>query len=272
MADFLNVSGSPWKALLVVDVRSYFDDSGTHTTSVATIIGGFVGTKDEWEEIEKPWRAVLSEFSNYGVHCFHATACLSQSHQFERLQVWQCEYVYKQLADILEKSTIQPIIAAVRSDDWASIANRNFNSVYESAYDFCIDRVIGQLVNWSSNHAGGSKVPVTIAMQKDHEDETNRTHQSWAKVKKIGDRIGALAHEFPDRFIPLQAADMLAHEFYRHETWRYAMDNNQSPPQEKLHPRCFNKIIRGRRMQTGGLYDRWHLEQAVLGVSAADST
>jgi hypothetical protein len=261
----------PWKALLMIDARTYFDDSGTHKAATVTVIGGYAGLKEEWESIEGPWRAVLNEFSDRGLHSFHATSCLSQADQFERLEKWECHYVYKQLSDILERSTIQPITAAVRTDDWASITDRNFHLVYQSAYDFCIDRIIGQVVNWSSNHAGGSRVPVMIAMQKEHEKETRRTYDSWSRVKIIEDRIGALAFEYPDRFIPLQAADMIAHELYRIAVAVNAMENRLPQQPEQLHPPVLEKIISGRRLADGGLYDRWFLEQAVLGISPAES-
>lgn len=270
LADILNARDNPWEPLLMIDARSYFDDSGTHRQSVVTIIGGYVATKTVWEQMEEPWRAVLNEFKDKGVHCFHAKDCLSQTGQFERLQGWECHYVYKQLTDILEKSKAQSIYTAVLTEDWEAITNINFKQVYQSAYDFCIDRIIHEVVNWSANNAGGSKVPIMIAIQKEHEEETRRTFDSWARVKVISDKIGALAFEYPDSLIPLQAADMLAHEAYRHLCWVHAMDNGLNPPPKRLHPRVLDKIMRGRRLK-GGHFDRWFLEVVANGIRSVDS-
>ena len=172
----LNVRGNPWKALLMIDCGSYFDDSGTHPESVVTIIGGYAATKAVWEEVEQSWRAILNEFADMGVHCFHAAHCLAQRGQFDRLDKPYCFYVYKQLSEILEKSAADPIYAAVWNDDWEAVATEypNFKKLCPSAYDFCIDRVMGRLVSWSANNAGGSRVPIVIAMQKEHEAETLR--------------------------------------------------------------------------------------------------
>lgn len=272
LADLLNARDNIWKPLLLIDANSYLDDSGTHRDSVVTIIAGYVATKAVWEKIEDQWCGVLKPFREKGVHCFHATECLAQAGQFERLEHWQCQYIYKQLSDILETATeAQPVVAAVSSEDWEAVTDANFKVLFESAYDFCIDRAISQLVNWSSNNAGGNKVPVVIARQKEHEEETNRTVASWFKVDPIGDRIGPLSFAFPDSLIPLQTADMLAHEQYRHSVWVHAMENGLDPPPKPLHPPALLKIMRNRRVSGGGQFDREFLESYATGIRSVDS-
>ncbi len=262
LADMLNARDNPWKALLMIDCGSYFDDSGTHGGSVVTIIAGYAAPKAVWEELEPPWRAILNEHKDKGIHYFHAAHCLAQGGQFGRLEKPHCIYVYKQLSDILEKSAADPIYVAVWNDDWEAVANEypNFRRLCPSAYDFCIDRVMGQLVSWSSNNAGGSKVPIVIAIQKEHEAETLETTNSWMGHKIVSDLVGAVAFEYPDALIPLQAADMLAHEVYRHATWWNAMERGLPVPTEGFHPRVLDKIMRGRRMTGGGLLDREYIE------------
>ena len=150
--------------------------------------------------------------------------------------------------------------------DWQAITDTNFKQFFSSAYDFCVDRVIHEVVNWSANHAGGTRVPIMLAMQKDHASESQATFDSWRRVKVVGDKIGALAHEYPDGFIPLQAADMLAHEVYRHCIWWHRAENKLSPVPKRTHCRVLTKIMRGQRA-SGGFYDRSDLEGFATGIT-----
>lgn len=266
LAEMLNAQDNPWKPLLMIDARSYFDDSGTHRGSVVTVIAGYVATKDVWEAMEKPWRMILGEFQDKGVHCFHATDCLAQDGEFGRVDTLGRQYIYKQLSDILEASReAQPVCALVWRDDWNAVPDKNLGLLCPTAYEFCVDRVLSEVVNWSAQNAGGTPVPVMFAVQKEHENHTTLTYESWKRVSVVKDKIGALAYDYPDRYVPLQAADMLAHEFYRHHKWIHAMKNGFNPPSESVHPRCLDKIIRGRRLK-GGLFDRWFLEVFAGGI------
>jgi hypothetical protein len=42
-----------------VILRAYFDDSGTHTNSEVTVMGGLIGTVEQWERFERHWAAKL---------------------------------------------------------------------------------------------------------------------------------------------------------------------------------------------------------------------
>jgi hypothetical protein len=51
-------------------LRAYFDESGIHAGSLVVAIGGYVGTKDAWSEIEPKWQSVLDDYADKGVRCF----------------------------------------------------------------------------------------------------------------------------------------------------------------------------------------------------------
>ncbi len=250
----IHARDNPWKALAMTIAFSYFDDSGTHATSVATIIGGYVATKDVWKKIEKPWRETLLEFRDKGVSCFHASPCLGQFNEFERLQRWECHYIYKQLSDILQENDVHAIWAAVKNADWDAVTDVNFKIVYPSAYDFCIDRILSPLAGWSAKHAGGSPVGLVVAEQKEHEQETTATVASWRRQKIIQERIGPIAFDYPQNLVPLQTADMLAHEVYRHAKWWEQAGVVDPCARKPAHPECFGKITSANGARLGGYY------------------
>src|ERR1700722_10252329 len=46
---------------ILLMLRAYFDDSGTHSDSDITVMGGLIGTVDQWEKFEHDWSPKLAE-------------------------------------------------------------------------------------------------------------------------------------------------------------------------------------------------------------------
>jgi len=192
----------------------------------------------------------MAPLKSRGIDAFHATDCLWRRKKYVNLTETERRDLYAKISDILETSKVQPICAAVRPEDWRAVVDAapDFGEVYRTPLDFCVDRIIQQTVNWASNNARGSKVPIVIARKESDEADMDRTATSWFRVELIKDRVGPLSFAFPYELTPVQSADMLAHEVYRQEVWHYNMDNELAEPPEAIYPRCLDKIIRGRRM------------------------
>ena len=55
-------------------LTAYYDESGTHANSPATVLAGFVGDTNEWVDFEIEWKKVLRGFGITHVrakHLFH---------------------------------------------------------------------------------------------------------------------------------------------------------------------------------------------------------
>jgi hypothetical protein len=228
----------------MVEAFAYLDDSGTHPTSAVRVIGGFVATKDVWQELEPKWSAILDPFRERGVDCFHATDCLNHRKKYQAILDVECRRIYREAADLLSGANIYAMWASVREADWATVANANseFGGLAPSAYDFCIDRVVSDVVNWALRFAEGTPVGVVIADQEEHQSETERTIMSWRRHARIEELIGTVGFASPKKMIPLQTADMMAHEAFRHGRWVDAVEHCQPEPTEGLHPKVLPKI------------------------------
>jgi hypothetical protein len=50
---------------------AYLDESGLNQTAKATVVGGLLGTLEQWVGFEKKWRAALPK----GINSFHTRRC-----------------------------------------------------------------------------------------------------------------------------------------------------------------------------------------------------
>jgi hypothetical protein len=46
---------------LLLMLRAFFDDSGSHASSEIVTIGGLVGTPEQWTNFDKKWKALPAE-------------------------------------------------------------------------------------------------------------------------------------------------------------------------------------------------------------------
>src|SRR3972149_227320 len=73
---------------LVVMLVGYFDDSGTHDTAHAVVIGGFVGEAAHWLGFNDAWCGVLKEF---GLDYFHTADWSNKAPPYDQKSGWDDE-------------------------------------------------------------------------------------------------------------------------------------------------------------------------------------
>ncbi len=67
-SDFAGTIGAMAPSAIVLD--GYFDDSGTHDSSEAVTVAGYLSTHEQWELFERAWLTALQE---WGLPYFHMT-------------------------------------------------------------------------------------------------------------------------------------------------------------------------------------------------------
>ena len=95
-------------------LNAYFDETGTHDGSPATLVAGFVGMADAWSAVEGRWRAVLDQD---GVPTFHYFDCRHQRKAYARLDRVRCDDHVAHLSEILGSADLYGVSAAF-SVDW----------------------------------------------------------------------------------------------------------------------------------------------------------
>src|SRR5947209_3862900 len=70
---------------LLMLLRAYFDDSGTHGNSEVVVMGGLIGTVEQWDRFEAAWAAKLAcplEGKPPLKKGFHLSACNARDGEF----------------------------------------------------------------------------------------------------------------------------------------------------------------------------------------------
>lgn len=65
-------------------IGGFFDDSGTHDSSTLVVLGGLLGTEEQWDAFEPAWSALLNKPlpERPPLKEFHLTECSAGRGEF----------------------------------------------------------------------------------------------------------------------------------------------------------------------------------------------
>ena len=191
-------------------LEAYFDESGTHAGSPITAIAGYVSTKDGWNDLERLWLEELKLPSNQGLKVIHLHhALVGKDKGYERITEPNRVAHVRRVSEILKASDIKAIGVWVDTADWSAVTDAAFLSSFPTPYDLCFEHIVHFLRRWSIENTGGELVSPVFGWTNEFAPRTAARYgaQTWYR-----DVLGRFAFDYPDRTIPLQAADFVAHQ------------------------------------------------------------
>jgi len=222
-----------------VTLRAYFDESGTHWGGPQAcdvfVLCGYLGTESLWDDktgssFDARWKEIM-----HGKP-FHATEMESNP---------QGATVKPMLANLVINSGIVGIGGGVHIPSFKRLMQPHIDKgdVPDDPYLFLFGDVICEAVEKASMFlAEDQNEPIGFVFAK-HERWSALAAEMYTKLEKdpetpaeVRRRMGTIAFEDMERFIPLQAADHIAYESYRYmndhpATWRPTMARFMSWPQ-----------------------------------------
>jgi hypothetical protein len=218
LADWLHQSSSTWKSMALL--RAYFDESGTHGSTI-TAIGGYVATSDTWDLLEKAWREEIALFADMGLKSFHMSECISGTGQYERISFFHRHAHIKRMSEILRDADVQAIGVWVDNNDWAEMNEPELLAAFPKPYNLCFDHMVRFLREWSKSKVGGERVVPMFGYTLEYSPKTIELYgaETWYR-----DVLGAIAFDSPDYVLPLQTADFVAHQI-RQDAHRVGYDD-----------------------------------------------
>jgi hypothetical protein len=220
---------------LVMAMRGYFDDSGTHAGSKMVVYAGVIGRVAQWDAFEQAWRAVLAE---RGLEHFHMVDCEAGADPYFHPRAWR-DALIGDLRRVIMDARLGGIGVAIPTEPWAELITGPLLPLFGGPADACIAICINQAIKICE-----PRDPDPLALIFDGGMERNALaslSHAGAAFNETRGRVDVISM-MPVKSLPgLQAADMLAWEM-RRDALAYATEGEG----RAIRPHFFNWATSGR--------------------------
>jgi hypothetical protein len=240
---------------------AFFDDSGTHADSSAVVIGGLLGTEEQWDMFEAAWNARLADpipgYNKPPLKMFHLSVMRAHHDDFftySKAEIDHLTYLFRQI--ILDVGLIS-IAIAVNKLAWDELVTGTAKVMLGDPIEYCIVRCVELVVNTSRLRKPGE--PISIFADKVIEKKL----AGWPeRLKSTYEEIFSVVFAPVPKVVALQGADMIATETYQYDVkWLKDRDNIEANP----HFKSFVK----RELSSGWILDREHIQEMVNRLQAS---
>jgi hypothetical protein len=259
MADWLHPQSYVHKALALL--KAYCDESWT---GGVTAIAGYVASKPVWEAVEGAWQNVLTPYADKGVKTFHAAHCCGAEGygEFALVDTFHRMAILTSLSGILRDANVQAVWSAIYTEDWdQTVTDREFLAAFPKPFHLCFEHIVRQLAAWARKNANGERVCPVFSRQPEFEEWMTYASQSYGQAAWYQETLGPIAFGYPWQVVPLQCADLIAHEI----SWEWERRGYGPPPtlQTIGYRRLLANASAYNGLHVGGCFDANALRLAV---------
>lgn len=197
-------------------VTAYFDDSGTGASDSVVVVAGYIGSVFQWQKFNMEWSWLLSQF---GVSQMHRAELESFHGDFYGWTPERRSLFVNKAQQIIKRRTYVALGCAVIKEEFETMFPDNLKRFYAGAYGFCATLCLARARRWFDK-----------TNQKDAIDWVFEAGTQGSG--QIGHLLNALYSDVDARrdfrlrgwsfsgkdVLPLQAADVIAYEMFKHAT------------------------------------------------------
>lgn len=190
---------------------AYFDESGTHSDAVMSVVAGFVANARQWRKYDKRTSQL---FARYGVNVFHAIDVRRGHGDFKGWTVDRKIEFLDEFQHIINDTLENGVSAFIRSDDY-----KYHRGLYwpakarpDSKYTIMVRACLSHVIDIVGHIPQDIEPRLHIVLEDGH----NNAEDAVRSYKWVQDRLGprralsGLAFANKD-CLPLAAADMFAY-------------------------------------------------------------
>jgi hypothetical protein len=216
-------------------LRSFVDDSGSGGDSPWFVLAGYIGTVEQWDAFDEPWRRVLDGPPKLDYFKSSEAESLRADGQWAGITKDQRNQRITSLIEVIGQHTLRSMYVRVRQQDYDEVIKPYVPPEWDNAYYFLFTGIIA--AGTSVEKYTGSSRPVEFFF-----DNTNRHEKKQSRVlygqmaerPQLSTRVVNVHYEDEKEFLPLQAADLLAWQVRR----RLCVDYEDPRPQFESALNC----------------------------------
>lgn len=194
---------------------AYFDESGTHTESEFVVVAGFISNEPGWDAFSVDWQVVLEACR---LEYFHMSEF---EHHLGPYGSWGDEEGMERLnrfLDIIHKHTFQSVGCVIPKESFDSILSPLAKKMCGGAYGLAALSCYRKLCDVAND-------PKVDGAMRYVMESGSRGYSSLSEIWREGVKdpgwrknnpIVAIESRNKKEVLPLQAADILAYELYKH--------------------------------------------------------
>ena len=245
---------------------AFLDDAGTHSNSGLVVVGGLLGTEEQWDLFEPRWTELLNHPvpGKPPLTHFHLSECRARRGQFYEYTEAEANAITHDFRRVIVDIGFVTIASAVNETAWNELVVGAFREAFGEPLGYCFSKCIELVISTIRLRKPGEQVSIFI------DQATRPKLGSWADLfKHLSESIYPELKQFgfpPVKdVVALQGADMIATETYQYgHKWL----KEQGEAQPNPHFREFMQ----RELSAGLILDREHIQEALSLFQAASAS
>jgi hypothetical protein len=222
---------SKWLAGMI---SAYFDDSGTHGTSDIVSVSGLLGTEGRLRGLDCGWKRHLDhplDGTKPPLKRFHMYECQNSLGEFSGWSRTETDYFCHQLRQTIIDSGVSAYGAACSRKDWDELVSGDLRAILGTAEGFSIRNCFIRAVAWAQRNTFDPKMTFIFDRRPDSvKRDADAVFDAFKRETQEPTLVGISFLSSYD-VCPLQAADLLAWEFYQYANG--FLQDGLDPPQRK---------------------------------------
>jgi len=244
---------------------AFFDDSGTHDDSSLVVIGGLLGTEEQWDAFEADWTSRLANPlpDKPLLKQFHLSACRARRGEFYGYTQAEADHLTYLFRRIIIDTGLVTIAIAANRVAWDELVIGDARQQLGEPIEYCFAKCVEETINTIRFRKPGEQVSIFL------DAATKPSLGVWADMFKMMSahypELAQFGFAPVEKVVALQGADMIATETYQYNL-RWLVDRDAATPNP--HFREFME----RELTVGRILDREHIEEIVSRFRASATT
>jgi hypothetical protein len=226
---------------LMVLLRAYFDESGTHAGSPAVVVGGYMSNDDQWGRFDVEWAKILSD---EGLLAFRMTDCENSRGEFVGWDKDRRRRVLGLALTTIRLRTWARVSVAVNVADFNAAASV-VRETCPTPYFLCVSQCIKVMAKWADKYAPNAQIAYVFEQGCPFQSDVHEMMRGIMRDPGLKARHRVASWSFANKrdFLPLQAADIYVYECWKEVTNRLLV---LDPAQRRDRRKSLGELLRSQ--------------------------